>query len=120
MMTDFTEHLRSEMLQRIGELKPYEAELDRLRAALDRLDGGEGQSRDRDVEPLPPETVAVMEGVRGVRQRQALALVAQHPGITAQEIADRLGLDSGILYAPVRRLVASGHIVKRDRGLYLP
>lgn len=113
-MTELIDVLRNEMTQRIDELTPLADELARLRAALDALDGIE----ERAAATVSGEASEALEGVRGVRQRQALEVVTTRPGLTTQDLADELGLDPGLVYAPVRRLIAAGHIVKRDFGLY--
>ncbi len=116
-MTELIDTLREELVARIDELEPQIRELERLREALDALNG------------VPPRRAAastseVVDGegaptyVRGVRQRQALNAITRRPGMYTQELADELGLEAGLVYAPVRRLVQAGLIVKRDFRLY--
>jgi len=116
-MTELIDTLRDELVARIEELEPQIRELERLKEALDALNG------------VPPRRGSVGasaelvdEGtptyVRGVRQRQALTAIARRPGMYTQELADELGLEAGLVYAPVRRLVQAGLIVKRDFRLF--
>lgn len=115
-MTELIDTLRDELVARIEELEPQIRELERLKEALDALNG------------VPPRRAAAgadladAEGtptyVRGGRQRQALTAIARRPGMYTQELADELGLEAGLVYAPVRRLVQAGLIVKRDFRLF--
>ncbi len=116
-MTELIDNLRSELVQRIEELEPQVRELERLREALDALNGvPPRRSSGASVAAGPDEGSATY--VRGVRQRQALTAITQRPGMYTQELADELGLEPGLIYAPVRRLINAGLIVKRDFRLY--
>lgn len=115
-MTELIDTLRDELVARIEELEPQIRELERLKEALDALNGvpprrasGHAELGDGDETPTY---------VRGVRQRQALTAIARRPGMYTQELADELGLEAGLVYAPVRRLVQAGLIVKRDFRLF--
>lgn len=115
-MTELIDTLRDELVARIEELEPQIRELERLKEALDALNGvptrrvpGRAEGADGDDTPTY---------VRGVRQRQALTAITRRPGMYTQELADELGLEAGLVYAPVRRLVQAGLIVKRDFRLF--
>lgn len=117
-MTELIDTLRSELVGRIEELEPQIRELERLKEALDALNGvpPRRSSSGPLVSTGPDESSATY--VRGVRQRQALAAIGRRPGMYTQELADELGLEPGLIYAPVRRLVNAGLVVKRDFRLY--
>lgn len=114
-MTELIDTLREELVARIEELEPQIRELERLKEALDALNG---------VPPRRPAAAEVVDAegaptyVRGVRQRQALTAITRRPGMYTQELADELGLEAGLVYAPVRRLVQAGLVVKRDFRLF--
>lgn len=117
-MTELIDTLRSELVERIEQLEPQIRELERLREALDALNGVPPRRN-----PASPSVATGAEEgsatyVRGVRQRQALTAISQRPGMYTQELADELGLEPGLIYAPVRRLINAGLIVKRDFRLY--
>jgi len=117
-MTELIDTLRSELVERIEQLEPQIRELERLKEALDALNGVPA----RRASAAPTPSAAPDEGsatyVRGVRQRQALTAINRRPGMYTQELADELGLEPGLIYAPVRRLINAGLVVKRDFRLY--
>lgn len=115
-MTELIDTLRSELVARIEELEPQIRELERLKEALDALNGVPPRRASSATEAVDAEGAPTY--VRGVRQRQALTAITRRPGMYTQELADELGLEAGLVYAPVRRLVQAGLIVKRDFRLY--
>lgn len=120
-MTELIDTLRSELVQRIEQLEPQIRELERLKEALDALNGVPPTRRvSGSVAGLPGSGADEATGtyVRGVRQRQALTAITQRPGMYTQELADELGLEPGLIYAPVRRLINAGLVVKRDFRLF--
>lgn len=117
-MTELIDTLRSELVQRIEELEPQVRELERLKEALDALNGVPPRRAAGAVPGGPSGDEVPGTYVRGVRQRQALTAITQRPGMYTQELADELGLEPGLIYAPVRRLINAGLVVKRDFRLY--
>ncbi len=115
-MTELIDTLRSELVARIEELEPQIRELERLKEALDALNGA--PARRSASTKADDDEGAPVAYVRGVRQRQALTAITRRPGLYTQELADELGLEPGLIYAPVRRLVNAGLVVKRDFRLY--
>lgn len=115
-MTELIDTLRDELVARIEELEPQIHELERLKEALDALNGVPPRRASAAAEL--PDIEGTPTYVRGVRQRQALAAIGRRPGMYTQELADELGLEAGLVYAPVRRLVQAGLIVKRDFRLF--
>lgn len=114
-MSDFLEEKKSEIKARLDELKSAVDEHARLQAALDALDGaartgtasGEAPRRGR-----PRGT--------GTRAQEAIEAVTKEPGLTAAEVADRLGINQNYLYRVLPALEQDGKLEKRGRGWYLP
>jgi hypothetical protein len=117
-MTELIDTLRSELVERIAQLEPQIRELERLQEALDALNGVPARRASSSPAPFVGDADPVGTHVRGVRQRQALTAIHQRPGMYTQELAEELGLEPGLVYAPVRRLISAGLIVKRDFRLY--
>lgn len=115
-MTELIDTLRDELVARIEELEPQIRELERLKEALDALNGVPPRRASGGADLVDGEETPTY--VRGVRQRQALTAITRRPGMYTQELADELGLEAGLVYAPVRRLVQAGLIVKRDFRLF--
>lgn len=115
-MTELIDTLRDELVARIEELEPQIRELERLKEALDALNGVPPRRASAGADLADDEATPTY--VRGVRQRQALTAISRRPGMYTQELADELGLEAGLVYAPVRRLVQAGLIVKRDFRLF--
>jgi hypothetical protein len=115
-MTELIDTLRSELVARIEELEPQIRELERLKEALDALNGT--PARRAAAAKAEDDGDTPVAYVRGVRQRQALTAITRRPGMYTQELAEELDLEPGLIYAPVRRLVNAGLVVKRDFRLY--
>jgi CRP-like cAMP-binding protein len=121
-MADFLDEKRSELKQRLDELKPLVEEYHRLEAAVAALDGvktGGGAA--------PRRRSATSEngngnGRRGrprgsgTRGKQALELVRTTPGITIPEIAEQMGIQQNYLYRVLPSLQKEGLIRKEGRG----
>lgn len=117
-MSDFLDSKKDEIKARLDELKEAVDEYHRLQAALDAL---EGVSRGGGAAPAAGG--APRRGRprgTGTRAQEAIAAVTKEPGITAGEIADRLGINQNYLYRVLPALEQDGKLEKRGRGWYLP
>src|SRR5256885_673331 len=54
----------------------------------------------------------------GTRAAEAQKLVADNPGITIRELADRMGIKQNYLYRVMPQLQADKKVRKRDKGWY--
>ncbi len=64
--------------------------------------------------------VAVRPRGSGTRAQEAIDAVTKEPGLSAGEIADRLGINQNYLYRVLPALEQDGKLEKRGRGWYLP
>ncbi len=130
-MSDFLTEKRSEIDRRLDELRPLHEEylkLERAKAALDGLDGGQSAPRRRGPgRPRGSTNRAASgngrrrgapRGPRGAgRSADALAVVRREPGITVAELADRLGMKQrNYLYRVMADLQSQGAVEKQGRG----
>jgi len=128
-MADFLDEKRREIAQRLKELEPLVSEYERLRAALDALEGvrengaasgrssrgraragrgGGGQGEGR--RGRPPGS--------GTRSKEALELVRSRPGISIQELAETMGIKQNYLYRVLPGLQKDGLVRKEGRGWF--
>ena len=115
-MPDLLTKQRADIDKRLKELRPLHDEylkLERVRAALDSVDaprrgpgrprGSAGKRRRR------------RQG--GTRAEQALKVVRQNPGITVNELSQRLGVkQKNYLYRVMNGLQSDGAVKKQGRG----
>lgn len=115
-MSDFLDEKKAEIQARLEELRPAVEEHGRLEAALAAIDGagrapangtGAGGRRGR-----PRGT--------GTRAQEAIDAITKEPGLTAGEIAERMGINQNYLYRVLPSLEQDGKLEKRGRGWYLP
>jgi len=121
-MSDFLEEKRREIQARLDELAEAVSEYERLKRALDALDGVTNAS-----------TTAAARGGRGgggsgrgagrprgsgERSRQALELIRREPGLGATDIARQIGVHPNYAYRILPGLEEQGLIEKRDRAWY--
>jgi sugar-specific transcriptional regulator TrmB len=114
-MSDFLDSKKDEIKARLEELKGAVDEYHRLKAALDALDGVH-----RSTAPVDPS--APRRGRprgTGTRAQEAIAAVTKEPGLTAGEVADRLGINQNYLYRVLPALEQDGKLEKRGRGWYV-
>ncbi|MEH3053172.1 MAG: winged helix-turn-helix transcriptional regulator [Patulibacter minatonensis] len=119
-MSDFLDSKKDEIKARLEELKDAVDEYHRLQAALDALDG---VSRGGASPASAPAAGAPRRGRprgTGTRAQEAINAVTSEPGLTAGEIADRLGINQNYLYRVLPALEQDGKLEKRGRGWYLP
>lgn len=109
-MSDFLEEKKAEIKSRLAELEGYVREHSQLSAALAALDGAThssgGARRGR-----PRGT--------GTRAQEAINAVTKEPGLTAGEIAERMGINQNYLYRVLPSLQEDGKLEKRGRGWYV-
>ncbi len=130
-MADFLEDKKREISERMNELRPAVDEYHRLEAAHRALEGvsddgapsgrrssgsgrgsggrrsggGSGQGRGR-----PKGS--------GARADQARKLVAESPGITIPEMAQKMGIQQNYLYRVLPGLEQEGQVRKEGRGWF--
>jgi hypothetical protein len=117
-MSDFLDDKKNEIKSRLEELKGYVEEHHKLQAALDALDG---------VNLASARAQGTNGGARrgrprgtGTRAMEAIEAVTKEPGLTAGEIAERMGINQNYLYRVLPALEQEGKLEKRGRGWYLP
>jgi len=96
-----------------------EAELSRLRKALDALIELDGEPSKSSRRPRRPATSAAPKKRRrrgGTRADQALKLVQSNPGITVSELATSMGIAPNYLYRVMPTLEKEGKVKKDGRG----
>ena len=132
-MPEFLDEKRSEIGQRLKELRPLVDEYARLEAAAAALDG---------LAPAAPATPARRRARRnaaaakakprprgasngksrgrpkgsGTRAKEALELVTANPGIAIPEIAEKMGIKQNYLYRVLPGLADDGLVEKDGRG----
>ncbi|MFT4035478.1 MAG: winged helix-turn-helix transcriptional regulator [Patulibacter sp.] len=115
-MSDFLDSKKDEIKARLAELKDAVDEYRRLQAALDALDG---------VNRTPAGAASGAAPRRGrprgsgTRAQEAIDAVTQEPGLTAGEIAERIGINQNYLYRVLPALEQDGKLEKRGRGWYV-
>jgi CRP-like cAMP-binding protein len=124
-MADFLDEKRSELMQRLDELRPLVEEYHRLEAAVAALQGvntgGAAPARRRGGS-VNGTANGNGNGRRGrprgsgTRGKQALELVRSTPGITIPEIAEQMGIQQNYLYRVLPGLQKEGLIRKEGRG----
>lgn len=114
------------ILERLRELAPLVREYQELRAVAERLGLDPGPDapllapaqRTNGGPPSEPRQRRLRRPGPERRQDQVLELIRRRPGITVADVARELGVDPTSLYRIVRRLEASGRIVKDGRRLH--
>jgi len=131
-MADFLDEKRREIAGRLKELEPSVHEYDRLRAALDALEGVKS-----DGAPARRSAARAGGGSRGsrggggggdasgrrgrprgtgTRSKEALELVRNQPGISIPEMAESMGIKQNYLYRVLPQLQKDGLVRKDGRG----
>lgn len=126
-MTDFLDQKRTEIQQRMEELKPMVDEYERLAAAERALSGVGGTDA-----PRQGPASSGGNGRRGgggggggrpkgsgTRGTQALELVRARPGITIPELAEAMEIQQNYLYRVMPDLAEQGLVVKSGRGWHV-
>jgi hypothetical protein len=127
-MPDFLDRTRSEIGERLKELKPLIQEYARLQKAAAALDGvssppaprrsTEGRAPARRKRQRGPAEHAGRGRPKGsgTRAKEALALVTASPGITIPELAEKMGIKQNYLYRVLPGLADDGQVTKSGRG----
>jgi hypothetical protein len=144
-MPDFLDEKRTEITERLRELKPLIDEYSRLEAAAAALAGVAAPptgpvAGTRRAPGRPPgsarkaQKAATATGAKraaaggrvqrrvgrrkgsGTRAAEALVLVQSRPGITIPELAARMGIKQNYLYRVMPTLEEGGRVKKRGRG----
>ena len=136
-VSDIAHSIKGRIREVEAQLKDHKAlsdELERLRGALSRLEGGvrarvDGRGRrqrpvtQRTTAPAPKNTSPAKSinarTPRGENKQKILAALNDGPK-TASEIANETGIKAGTVGASLSKLVKAGEVVKADRGYALP
>ena len=117
-MPDYVDTARKAIDEQLANLRE---EIKRLEAAASAL-GGRGTTRRRGPgRPRGSGAATRRRGRRrgsGTRAAQAQKLVADNPGITIRELADKMGIKQNYLYRVMPQLQADKRVRKRDKGWY--
>jgi|SRR5919197_842396 hypothetical protein len=133
-MPDFLDEKRREIAQRLKELEPLVSEYERLRAALDALEGvrGNGATAERSSRGRSANRASSGRGGgrsqgagrrgrppgSGTRSKEALDLVRSRPGISIPELAETMGIKQNYLYRVLPGLQKDGLVRKEGRGWF--
>ena len=133
-VSDIARSIKGRIREVEEELKDHKSlsdELERLKGALSRLEGGvrsrvDGtRHRQRPVtQPAAPEdtspaTSTTARAPRGENKKKILASLKGGPK-TASEIATETGIKASTISASLSKLAKAGEVVKADRGYALP
>ncbi len=116
-MSDFLDDKKNEIKARLEELRAAVEEHERLQSALDAL---EGVNRAGARAAAPGGARRGRPRGTGTRAQEAIEAVTKEPGLTAGEIAERMGINQNYLYRVLPALEQDGKLEKRGRGWYLP
>ena len=129
-MTDFLDAKRTEIRERLNELRPLVDEFRRLEAAEQALSGLDEPRPERAARP-PRRGAGSGSGSRsssgrrgrpkggGTRSKQALELVRARPGITIPELAEAMDIKQNYLYRVMPSLAEEGLVHKSGRGWHV-
>jgi Bacterial regulatory protein, arsR family len=136
-VSDIARSIKGRIREVEEQLKDHKAlsdELERLKGALSRLEGGvrsRVDARRRRQRPVAQRTTASApqetsparsanaRAPRGENKNKILAALKGGPK-TASEIADETGIKAGTIGASLTKLAKAGEVVKADRGYALP
>jgi CRP-like cAMP-binding protein len=136
-VSDIARSIKGRIREVEEQLKDHKAlgdELDRLKGALSRLEGGvrariDGRRRrqrpvtQRTTTAAPKDTSPARStnarAPRGENKKKILAALQGGPK-TASEIANETGIKAGTVSASLTRFAKAGEVVKADRGYALP
>jgi DNA-binding MarR family transcriptional regulator len=97
---------RAKLKARLQELQPAVDEYDEIKGMLAAFESGaQSQTKSRRRVPLPE------------RENQVVTLVKENPGITAKELAGRLGVSSARIVQVVNELEKKGRVERREGGV---
>lgn len=120
MPQDFLEAKRTEIRDRLKELKPLHDEYLKLEQALAALEGvtREGNRRGPGRPPGKRASGPTRRRRRrgGTRADQAAQIIAAKPGITVSEIASEMNIKPNYVYRVMHELNKDNRIRKEGRG----
>ena len=90
-------------------IEPLRTEQERITGALALLNGTAPARRTRSGSQRPSG---------GKRADDALNIVKSHPGVTINELAERMGIKQNYLYRVMPGLVEAGKVRKEGRGFH--
>jgi hypothetical protein len=125
-MADFLTQARTDLDNRLKELRPLYEEylkLEKAKAALEGVDGprrrGPGRPRGSATTTRRPAGGRRRRRRGGTRAEQALAVVRDNPGITVSELAPKVGISQkNYLYRVMNSLTDDGLVRKKGRGYH--
>jgi Winged helix-turn-helix DNA-binding len=119
-MADFLTQKRTEIEERLKELRPLHEEYLKLQRAKEALDGVDTPRRGR---PRGSTSTGSGNGRRRRRRRgstrgdEALNLIRQNPGVTVSELASMMNISPpNYLYRVVGNLQSDGAVKKQGKG----
>jgi len=126
-MADFLTQTRTDLDNRLKELRPLHEEylkLEKAKAALEGVDTPRRRGPGRP--PGSPTRAPSGNGRRrrrrrrgGTRAEQALSVVRDNPGITVSELAPKVGIpQKNYLYRVMNGLTDDGLVRKKGRGYH--
>ena len=136
-VSDIARSIKGRIREVEEQLKDHKAlsdELERLKGALSRLEGGVRSRVDgshRREQPVTQRTTAAApkdisagrranaRAPRGENKKKILAALEGGPK-TASEIANETGIKASTISASLSKLATAGELVKADRGYALP
>ena len=130
-MTDFLDAKRTEIRERLNELRPLVDEFRRLEAAEQALSGLDEPRAEASARPSRRRGSGSSSASRsssgrrgrpkggGTRSKQALELVRSRPGITIPELAEAMDIKQNYLYRVMPSLAEEGLVHKSGRGWHV-
>jgi hypothetical protein len=116
-MADFLNEKRTEIDQRLKELRPMHEEYLKLEQAKAALDGLGETSRRGPGRPRGSGGTRRRRRRGGTRAEQALQHVRENPGITVADLAERMNIQQrNYLYRVMGSLESDGAVIKEGRG----
>ena len=116
-MADLVDSARRQIEARLGELRPLVEEAAALDAALAALDGlGDTTAPPRPRRGSPSGRAGSGARGRGAAREQLIEHVRAHPGCTAGDVAEALGLKRTSVATRLAQLAKSGELTKARRG----
>jgi predicted Rossmann fold nucleotide-binding protein DprA/Smf involved in DNA uptake len=116
-MADLLDQLRTDIDQRLRELRPALEETEQLERALEALNSSDERTSAAKNDAKPQgKRKRITEAEAEARKRQALAIVAKDPKTRPSALATLLGMSASNTYNLLRRLEKDGALKKTDGG----
>jgi hypothetical protein len=110
-MPDLLDSIRSDVASRLTELRPYVEEAARLQRAVDALATTNGRA-----EAASSPRQRRRGARRGGTRARIVDYVKAHPGSTAGDVAQALGLNRQSTSTRLTQIAKTGELVKAERG----